>query len=135
MRQGDTIKLLMRSILIIALCLFGISAYSQSDFDKRLLAKFSDDQIHKLQEVQPNSVAYFEFFLDHGYKLIDAKDGKDFQFEGILKVKDLDNINLFELGLEHPLKEYKFYQLRNSDKILVLVPRKQIIKHFNKKQS
>jgi len=130
-RQSDTIKSFMKSILFIGALLFGTLAFAQ-DYDERLLAKFSEEQIIKLQDQKPDVLQYFSFYLDNGYKLVDPKPGKDYSQYPEIKLKNSSEINLFDLDIEHPLNSYGYYRIKNSDKILLLIPRSSLTKSYNK---
>ena len=122
----------MKSILFLGVFLLSISAFSQADYDKRLLAKFSEEKILKLQEEKPQVLNYFTYYLDNGYKLVDPKPGKDYSQYPELKLKKSGEINLFELDIEHPLNTNGYYRVKNSNKILLLIPRSTLTKSYNK---
>lgn len=126
----------MKNIFILTFCLFlGNALFSQSsgNYDKRLLAKYSEEQIQNLQQNHPSIIAFWTYFLDHGYYISEISASKNYSFVETLDIKesDLNKICLFNLDLPHPLDKYTFYKIQDSNKMLVLYPRNLLVEKFN----
>ena len=124
----------MKSILM--LFFLGVSAYafSQGDFDKRLLAKYSEDQLTALQQKNPDIVGYMEYYLDYGYTIM-PKSGLSGQVSaGTVSLKSLkpNKINVFDANVSFPLDRDVYYNIEGKDEVLVLYGRKKTMEMFHK---
>ncbi|MCH2200315.1 MAG: hypothetical protein MK081_16215 [Flavobacteriales bacterium] len=120
----------MKSLLTFTVLCFGLSSFGQIDFDKRLLSRFSKEQIIQIEEKSPDIMEFWTYFLDHAYILNEPKPGVTYDFKGTLRLNK--DFNLFELDLPHPLSEYEYYQVKGDSRILALVPREVVIRNFNR---
>lgn len=126
----------MRFFLI--LFFVGISAYafSQDDFDKRLLAKYSKDQIADFQKNHDAVLNYYSFYLDNSYILVDSeKTGKQLiSNEHELKIKDLNDFNILAYNLTMDRTSRKIYKIKGSDTFLVLLSNSEFTDLYNRQR-
>lgn len=116
----------------------GISAYafSQGDFDKRLLVKYSSDQLTALDQKNPDIVGYMEYYLDHGYTIMPKSAVDGVASAGTVKLNSLkpNKINVFDADVSFPLNQDVYYDIEGKDEVLVLHNRKWTMEMFYKNQ-
>lgn len=126
----------MKFIFFVASLFIGLSAIAQSDFDERLLAKFSEERILELKKDQPQVIDYWTYYLDHSYEIVDkAASGKSFQTDEVLKIKNPDSFNILELGLTMDRSAAKIYQIKGTDKYLRLFSNNEFVLGYNKSRN
>ncbi len=122
----------MRSILLTFCLLIGGLAFGQTDFDERLLAKFSEERINQLQEDQPAVIEYWTYYLDNSYLIIDSKEsGKEFNTDKKLKIKNLNDFNILDMDLTMDRKKSQVFAIAGSDKYLMLLSNSEFVNGFN----
>lgn len=126
----------MRAIFSILFLFFCIHAFSQSNFDKRLLVRYSEDQLQSLAEKNPDLVGYLDFYLNHGFSIIHKSELKNEKVAGSIKLKSLNpnRINIFEENLPLPLREDVYYNIEGKNEVLVLYGRGKTLNEFYKNQ-
>jgi len=126
----------MKSIFLALAMLIGLSSFAQSNYDERLLAKFSEDRIQELQKEQPQIIDYYTYYLDHSYQITDREtSGKDFQTDQEVKIKDLNDFNILELGLTMDRSASKIYKIKGTEKYLRLLSNREFILAYNKSRN
>jgi len=122
---------LMKSILILLFFGVSLSTFSQGDFDKRLLAKFSEEQILKMEADHQNSLEYWEYYLDNSYIVVDVPAGKSADEFPALKYKSAEKFNILEEDITMDSVAKKHYQISGTNKMLVLLSSKEFTEKFN----
>jgi len=126
----------MKFILFVAALTIGLSSFAQSNYDDRLLAKYSEDRISELQKDQPQIIDYYTYYLDHSYEIVDeATSGKSFQTDEVVKIKDLNSFNILELGLTMDRSASKVYKIKGTDKYLRLFSNQEFVLGYNKSRN
>jgi len=111
----------MRSIFLVLFILSGSSLLAQSDYDARLLAKFSQERIDRLQSERPSVIEYWTYYLDHAYSIVDSGEtGKNYQTDQTVEIENLDNFNILELDIHMDRRQAKTYRIQGTDKYLLL---------------
>lgn len=114
----------------------GFVAVGQSNFDERLLVRFSEDYLQKLQEEQPVMVEYWTYYLDNSYTIIDGQlSGKSFDSNETVKIKDVDNFNILDLDLHMDGKRPKAFLIKGTNQYLVLKGSRQFSKEFSRSRA
>ncbi len=121
----------MKSVFLLLLTVVAIQLSAQSDYDSRLLAKFSEAQISDYQKDHQAILEYWSFYLDHAYEIVDLPSEKNLQPAGSVKIKDLDDFNILALNLSMDRMNSKFYGIEGSDKKLMLLSNDRFSKKFN----
>ncbi len=122
----------MRSILLTFCLLVGGLAFGQTDFDERLLAKFSEERINQLQKEQPAVIEYWTYYLDNSYLIIDSKEsGKEFNADKKLKIKNMNDFNILDLGLTMDRNKSQVFAIAGSEKYLMLLSNSEFVNGFN----
>lgn len=121
----------MKTIFILFFLGVSLSAFSQDDFDKRLLVKFSEEQVLKMKSEHPNVLEYWDFYLDHSYVIVDVPEGKSASEYPELKFKSADKFNILAHDITMNSTVKKYYQLPGSNQMLVLLSSADFTKKFN----
>lgn len=126
----------MKSILFgLVFSIASVSLFSQGDFDERLLSKFDAEQIQDLQAKNSPSIAYWTFYLDNSYEIVDLPAGKSAEEFEQVKIKDIDNFNILDLDIDMARSTKKYFQIKGSDQILVLLSNEEFVARFNEYRS
>lgn len=126
------IKRTISSFAIIAFLLINLSSFAQSntDFDERLLTKFSKKEI---LEMNTSDLSYWTYYLDNGYKIAPIPKEKPDAFPNEVKLKSLkkEDINILSLGLKPHAVVTQYYRIKGTDKILLLLNEKEVTRNLN----
>ena len=107
----------MKQLLLLLTLTISLSAFAQrNSSNDRLLTKFSQEQLNKMETQQPQMIAYWNYFLDHGYAVNSGLNEK-FKSEAVKKSFSED-VNLFNMDIMPTSKTQVFY---DSSKDLTLV--------------
>lgn len=111
-----------------------ISAQNTPDPDERLLAKYSQDELNQMIKSNPDEIRYLNFCADNAFYIAEfPKEKSEDKNVGSISIKDVDNFNFFELGVEIIDNNYSFLKIEGTDKMLVVRSRKHILENLNKK--
>lgn len=110
------------TLLTLICTLFIGAGYSQqSDFDERLLAKFS---IEELNAMDDNSLAFNTYCIESAFEIMPfptEKEG-DAAINGARNIADLESINFFELNVTLKEDQYQYFKLLGTDQMLMIKP-------------
>ena len=121
----------MKSLLTLITLILGVASYGQVDYDKRLLAKYSEEKIKELIVKQPSLVDYWTYYLDNSYTIIDGEvSGKFLMTDQEVKIKKMDQFNIFELGIYMDGYATKYFRIAGTDKFLALKSTQQFVKEY-----
>ena len=127
----------MKSILIIiSIVATSFSAVAQSNnIDKRLLSKYSVEELNAIKKETPQQYQILNYCLDKAWYLsplpvekMKKNDGRI----GAIKIKDIKNINFFELNIELIQNDYQYFAIEGTEQMLVVKSIDHIIKDLNK---
>lgn len=123
----------MKFILMLFFLGFSAYAFSQGDFDKRLLVKYSEDQLTALEQKNPDIVGYMEYYLNHGYTIIpkSALSGQVSAGTIVLKSLKPKKVNVFDADVSFPLDHDVYYNIEGEDDVLVLHGRTKMMEMFH----
>jgi len=122
-----------KCLLSIIFVLFAYSVNAQSKgFDQRLLSKFAKDELVEMEVKNPLAYAYWNFYVANAFQLMDLPVDKidSHEIKGIVKIPDMNNINIFDLHYLPLEKDYKYYRIEDSNKLLVIISEEQIKEKF-----
>ena len=124
----------MKSILILFFFGVSLSAFSQGDFDQRLLAKYSEEQLAALEQKNPDLVGYMEYYLDYGYTILPKSALNDQKSAGTIALKSLKpgKINIFDSYVSFPLDHDVYYEIEGESDVLVLYAREKSMQMYYK---
>ena len=122
-------------LLIVVFILFACSANAQtSSYDQRLLSKFTKVEMEEMQVKNPIAYAYWNFYVANAYQVIDLPIDKvdTHEIKGKVKIKDMNNINIFDLQYLPLVKDFQYCSIEGSKKLLVIISEEQIKEKFVK---
>lgn len=105
-----------------------------NNYDTRLLSKFSDKELLEMKSNAPETLNYWNFYVANAYQIMDlaAEKAVAHEIKGTLKIVDTKNINVFELNKIPLVKDYQYYKIESTNKLLVIISEEQIKAKFNK---
>lgn len=123
----------MKYILHIACFFFAASVFAQSEFDDRLLAKFSEEQLEDYRENHPGVLDYWNFYIDNSYEIasdlpLEKLNGNDLVE---LKIRNIDKFNILEEDLHPDGYSSKYFRIKGSNDVLILFSKSEIAERFN----
>ncbi len=123
------------SLFLIYFVLCAVFATAQSNrFDERLLSKFPKEELNKMQTENPIAYTYWNFYVGNAFQIMDLPNEKTNtrEIKGIVKIADVNAINIFDLHYTPLAKDYQYYQIEGTDKLLVILSEEQIKENFLK---
>lgn len=125
----------MKKIYLVALLMsLGFVSLAQNEtIDARLNSKFSKQELKELQSKNPGELAFLNFYVANAYQVTPMPSGKGgtHEIKGSIKVADLNNVNIYELNLSPLQKDYQYYTIEGTDKLLVILSDEQIRAKYN----
>ncbi|MGB0861652.1 MAG: hypothetical protein ACPG19_02700 [Saprospiraceae bacterium] len=124
--------------LVLLFVLIGsVTTFAQAEIpiDQRLYDVFDGDFLKKLQADKSFHLQYYNFSLDNSYQIIEIPKEKNMKLPKV-KIKDLDKINILKLQKEQKLTKSldspTYYQIKGSNKVLMIRSEKDFAKRLNK---
>lgn len=121
----------MKFILMLFFIGFSAYAFSQGDFDKRLLAKYGEKQLKDMAANHPDVLDYWTFYLDNSYEIVDIQPGKDLSSYPEIKFNSPEKFNILSLNTPMLQKGKMYFRIKNQDKLLVLDSNLEFIERYN----
>ena len=132
---------MMKKLLIVNFVCISMFVFSQTDYDTRLNAKYSDEYIQNLSLEKLNSM---EFSLDNIY-FIDKSFEKYESLPELYKINnstkeivespllniDFDNFNILEYSYVQYYNKRNYYKIGNTGKTLVILSSKEYVAKLN----
>lgn len=121
------------SLFLIGFVLFACYASAQSNsFDQRLLSKYTKNELNEMQISNPIAFAYWNFYASNAFQVMDLPDEKSgtHEIKGIVKIQDINSINIFDLHYIPSIKDYQYYRIEGTRKLLVILSEEQIKEKF-----
>ena len=123
----------MKTLFTLLVLAISIGSMGQSQFDQRLLARYSEERIAELSEKQPSSIEYWTYYLDHSYMIVDGgATGKTIDTDEEVKIKDIDDFNILALGIHMDGKRQKAFHIKGTNQYLILKSSDQFSKEFSR---
>jgi hypothetical protein len=92
---------------------------------------FDESQIVQFQESDSPALDYWTFYLDNSYKIVDKPEGKNVSDIEELKIKSLEKFNILDSDLAMDRLAPKYYRIKGSDKMLVLLSATEFTENYN----
>ena len=121
-----------RLFLITFILIVGYANAQNKSFDQRLLSKFSKSELDQMQINNPVAFAYWNFYVATAYQVLDLSKEKANKHEtkGAVKIKDFNTINIFDLNCIPLEKDYQYFKIEGTKKLLVILPEELIKENF-----
>jgi hypothetical protein len=121
-------------ILISIMCSGSVLFGQNTEFDSRLLKKYSVKDLNKIEKEDPLEIKFLTYCLDNAFYIGEyptEKDGK-FEINGELEIQDLNNINLYQFDIEIQEGKNQMFSVNNKTKLLIVYDSKFLEEKFNK---
>ncbi len=107
--------------VIVLLSASGAVAQEQK-IDKRLEKKYSVEELKKIQKENPQQLEYLNFVVEKGFTIMPypKSKGTPKEISGEVEIKDLKNINIYDLGLDVLKDNWQYYKIKGTDDLLVI---------------
>jgi hypothetical protein len=122
-------KKLITCVTVLSAVILATSFSIQAQqFDSRLLAKYSKKELKQMAETNDPRLAYLTHYLDNGFRIVDIPAGKEDSRLEVIRLKSLNpkDVNLLALGLTQHESARTYYRIEGTDKMLMLLPRKEV---------
>lgn len=127
----------MKKILVVLITVMFSSSMlvGQSvEFDSRLLAKYSIEELNKIEKEDPSEIKFLTFCLDNAFYIGDyptEKDGK-MNLDGEKEIADINKINLYDLNIEILDGRNQLFSVNGKSKLLIIYDSKFLEDKFSK---
>ncbi len=110
----------------MGLSLAGLS--QNGTIDARLKSNFTDKELAEMQVKNPANLEYLNFYVANAYEITPLPSGKGnaHEIKGTIKIADLNAVNIYELKLFPLQKDYQYYKIEGTDKLLVIISEEQL---------
>lgn len=121
----------MRILAMLFMLFTSVAVHAQTDFDKRLLAKFEEAQIQSLLEKNPEVIAYWTYFLDHGYEVVDIPSEKAESVTEVISLgRNKSNFNILATEVGTPGEHPRYFRIAGTNQMLVVRSNDDFIQKF-----
>jgi hypothetical protein len=121
----------MRLILTICTVLLLQSLSAQStDYDQRLLARYSAENIMTLQQEHPAIIDYWTYYLDHRVTINELPAEKLDTQLGTIEV-DLNEFNILDLDISAYEENGGTLRIKGTNKVMQISSQKHFLKAYN----
>ena len=126
-----------KAIAIIIFFVCSISTQAQTNtFDDQLLERYSKQELNILKTENPTEYEFAKYCINNAYyiaatspeKAANSKNGY-----GKIKIKDLSNINFFELNIDIEETEHQVFIIKGTSKIIIVKSRTHILNELKNK--
>ena len=120
------ILIVLISVMFSGSMLFGQNA----EFDSRLLVKYSVEELNKIEKENSSEIRFLLHCIESAQYITPFPEGKESAVEiiGELEIRDIKNINFFELDVELIQDNYQYYTIEGSEMLLVIKSKDHILK-------
>ena len=118
-------------VVLISIIFSGSMLFGQNtDFDSRLLVKYSVEELNNIEKKNPSEIRFLLHCIESAQYITPFPEGKEDAVEiiGEMEVRDINNINFFELNVELIQDNYQYYTIKGSDMLLVIKSKDHILK-------
>lgn len=124
------VLLVLISIMCSGSMLFG----QNTEFDSRLLVKYSVKELNEIKKENPSEIKFLTYCLDNAFYIGDypkEKEGK-INLDGAKQVENINKINLYELSIEILDGRNQLFSINDNSKLLVVYDTKFLRQKFQK---
>lgn len=124
-------KKLYTLLFLMSVSLIGLS--QNGAIDARLKSNFTEKELAEMQLKNPANLEYLNFYVANAYEVTPMPSGKGaaHEIKGTIKIVDLNSVNIYELKLFPLQKDYQYYKIEGTDKLLVIISDEQLKAKYN----
>ncbi len=119
------VKLSTKGLLAAALIWYSASSslFAQTQPNAKVLSAFTDSHIEKLK-AEGMDIEYLNFVSEKGWYVSDLPKEKIQKGDqvGKISISNVDDINIFSVGLLPKENAYQYLHIEGTDKLLVVMP-------------
>jgi len=119
--------------IILLVCTISVQAQTEN-LDKKLLAKYSKKELTSLKE-NPTEYNFAKYCVNNAFYIAPSSKEKiayNAEKYGSIKIKNISNVNFFELNINLLKNKNQVFVINNSSKVLVVKSEEQIIREIKK---
>jgi hypothetical protein len=129
-------KTIILSTIIILLSSFTvIQPDSKTKPDPRLYEALSDSEISEMLSKNPFLIQYYNYFLDHSYKIIEQPKSANLELPEVA-ISNIKDFNILLLKKKQKLKRewgsQTYYEIKGTNMVLVFISEKEFTQKLNK---
>jgi hypothetical protein len=126
------------SVLSLSVVL-SATAFSQQTIDSRLLAKYDQASLQKMQQDSPDQLDFLNYYVEHAGYLVDMPQ-KPIQYTDLVRLSDnskaitsaeLINFNPYLYNCKNLQDKNSYYKVGNTGKLLIMVAMKNLQNQYN----
>lgn len=123
-------KTLYTLFFFMSVSLVGLS--QNGTIDARLKSNFTEKELAEMQSKNPANLEYLNFYVANAYEITPMPIGKGdaHEIKGTVKIANLSSVNIYELKLFPLQKDYQYYKIEGTDKLLVIISEEQLKAKF-----
>jgi hypothetical protein len=126
-----------KTIVIIILFICAISIQAQTEnIDNKLLAKYSKKELRILKTDNPSEYEFAKYCVNNAFYIAPSSEDKiagNSDRYGKIKIKELSEVNFFELNIELKQRNNQVFVITKTLKVLVIKSKDQIIRELKNK--
>ena len=118
-------------VVLISVMFSGSMLFGQNtEFDSRLLVKYSVEELKKIEKENASEMRFLLHCIENAQYITPFPEGKEGAVEiiGKVEIRDINNINFFELDVELIQDNYQYYTIEGSEMLLVIKSKDHILK-------
>ena len=111
------------ALAITCICLTFLTSAQSKKIDDRLLVKYTSEELRTIKKESPEQIQFLNYCIDNAFYVTDLpteKANKNDGRIGSIVVKDIENINFFQLGVELVQDDYQYFAIEGTDRLLVV---------------
>lgn len=107
---------------------------TKTEPDPRLYDALSKSEIAEMQEKNPFLIQYYNYFLDHSYKIINQPKSKQLDLPSVI-IPNIEDFNILLIKKQQKLKRtwesQTYYTIKDTDKVLVFMSEREFTQKLN----
>lgn len=118
---------MLKTFITILVFTISFVGFTQTDHDKRLLERYSAEELTALQNNNPEEYEIITHALKVGISIGDIQHGKDkeIQFDGVLDKDPSKEHTYISLGVEL-IDRYQYFRFKGTEKLVIVRPKQRI---------
>ena len=116
---------MIKHILTVLNLVIGLTAFTQSNHDDRLIKKYGQETLDQMAAKNPAEYSILTNALKRAIFIgdIPTEKGKDIQFDGELTIDPSKKHDFISLGIELKENEYQYFKITGTNKLVGVLPK------------